>query len=726
MTPITVKKDSHIMTPLAKNFPTDFSWGTSASAYQVEGAWDVDGKAPSIWDHAITTGTVVTPDGLSGKEGIGQYYRLDEDLDLLATLGAGVHRFSVSWPRVITSDGQPNPAGLDYYERFVDGLLQRGIAPAVNLFHWELPQTLSEQGGWMNQDTAQRFADYAEVVAQRLGDRVKYWFSMNEPTHPSLGGYVGGVLPPFEKHGPHGLDGLGAVHHVLLAHGKALQSIRQYSAPDAEHGIILSLATTLPATNHPDDIAAAARAESIIDPLILDPLLRGRHTEIAAEQMEKWVHDGDLDTISTPMEVLGINWYSNYSAAAPDRAHRHVEEAPAQWGIYSRFADQTPPLGFVLVPQPGIAWSGAHRQISPNGLQLALEGFVSRYGDVERPKVIITENGFGTRDEGTAKNVADDERIRVLTSNLESLHRAIEAGLEVSGYWVWTAWDNIQWTSGMTERFGLIDVDPNTLTRTPKKSFDWFRGVVESNTVVRNIDETSPQVFDVIPNYRDVGGLPITTGGKVAKGQIYRSGLVEDSQEVEDFLGSHNVGSIIDLRSETEANRRPDPHFTGVQLLGLPISSSVDDIDPTDFNLTAYYLEVVRTFPEVIIDVARALAAPKDSATLIHCTAGKDRTGITVGLLLSLLGVSDEAVLRDFEISEDHLGERVHREVQELSPEGADSGLVAALLGSPREALEAVLAEVRHQSGTVRGWFLDNGLSDDEIHSLRSRLVVAG
>jgi len=439
---------------MTNTFPAGFTWGTGTSAYQVEGAWNIDGKVPSIWDTAMHSG-LTTPDGTSGDRAIDQYHRLDEDLDLLKRLGAGAHRFSVAWPRIVTdATGTVNEAGLDYYERLVDGLLERGIAPALNLYHWDTPQWMEDRGGMMTRDFAEHFGRLAAAVGERLGDRVSQWFTMNEPTHPSLAGYVAGFLPPARREGA---AGLATVHNLLLAHGTSILALRAAGAV-GRIGTILSMNGVVPATSHPDDVAAAERAEYFDGRLFLDPMLGRGHLPELAAVLGDAVRDGDLETIAQPMDVLGVNWYSSYSVASSERAAAHLAELPARAAMFAGFAPVTAGLGFAIVPAPGLAWGGAHRQLTPGGLREALDWLGSTYPD--HPDVVITENGVGYPDAPDAMGAVDDaHRIRYLTWAIQEVADAIADGARVVGYHAWSSHDNLQYMAGFTQRFGLIHVD---------------------------------------------------------------------------------------------------------------------------------------------------------------------------------------------------------------------------------------------------------------------------
>ncbi|MDQ0647046.1 beta-glucosidase/6-phospho-beta-glucosidase/beta-galactosidase [Microbacterium natoriense] len=463
---------------MTHTFPEGFVWGTATAAYQVEGAWDADGKVPSVWDTAMHT-WLKTPDGTSGDTAIDQYHRLDGDLDILQKLGAGAHRFSVSWPRIITdAKGTINQAGLDYYERMVDGLLARGIAPALNLYHWDTPQWLEDLGGMMERDFAEWLADLATVVGARLGDRVGRWFTMNEPSHPSLGGYVAGFLPPARKEGS---AGLVTVHNLLLGHGRSIQALRA-AGVKGEIGTILSQSGVAPATSHPDDVRAAERAEHFEGGLFLNPMLGRGHLPEMAATLGDLIRDGDEEIIAQPMDVLGLNWYSLYSAASVERAAAHLADLPPRGAMFAGLAPATAGLGFAVVPAPGLPWGGAHRQLTPGGLRHALDWVAQTYPD--HPDIVITENGVGYPETADAAGfVQDDDRIRYLGWALEELSDAIADGARVRGYHVWTSFDNFQWMAGFAQRFGLVHVDPHTQARTPKASFGWLAEAVRTGTV---------------------------------------------------------------------------------------------------------------------------------------------------------------------------------------------------------------------------------------------------
>jgi beta-glucosidase/6-phospho-beta-glucosidase/beta-galactosidase/protein tyrosine/serine phosphatase len=724
---------------MTNTFPAEFIWGTGTSAYQVEGAWNEDGKVPSIWDTAMHSG-LKTPDGTSGDRAIDQYHRLDEDLDLLEDLGAGAHRFSVAWPRIVTdATGTVNGAGLDYYERMVDGLLARGIAPALNLYHWDTPQWMEELGGMMNRDFAEHFGRLASVVGERLGDRVSQWFTMNEPTHPSLAGYVAGFLPPARREG---LAGLATVHHLLLAHGTSILALRS-AGVSGQIGTILSMNGVVPATTHPDDIAAAARAEYFDGRLFLDPMLGRGHLPELEAVLGDVVRDGDLETIAQPMDVLGVNWYSTYSVASSQRAAAHLAELPPRAAMFSGFAPVTAGLGFAIVPAPGLPWGGAHRQLTPGGLRDALDWLASTYPD--HPDVVITENGVGYPDAPDASGAVDDPaRIRYLGWAIQEVADAIADGARVIGYHAWSSHDNLQYMAGFTQRFGLIHVDPETLVRTPKSSFDWYRELVSTGAVPpaagttpagdhRGID------IDGVYNARGIGGLETMDGRRVLDGLFFRTaglhGITDDGRRALTLLG---VDTILDLRGTTEVTQAPDV-IDGVHIMHLPLHEPSDPEaglfvgaaadESGESGLGAIYRQIVQTRGGEIVQGLRAITAAQ-GAVIAHCTAGKDRTGIFVAILLAALGVRDADIVRTYVESSELLGAGFRAEVAALMSSASRDGSQVSdaalddLLASPPALVEEVLATIRRDYGTVTEYLASHGFSSHDVTALRRRLVA--
>ncbi|MFI6417132.1 family 1 glycosylhydrolase [Streptomyces sp. NPDC050842] len=722
-----------------RTFPEGFVWGTAAAAYQVEGAWDADGKAPSVWDTASQT-WLKTPDGTNGDVAIDQYHRLDQDLDLLQRLGAGAHRFSVSWPRIVTdAKGTVNQAGLDYYERMVDGLLARGIAPALNLYHWDTPQWLEDLGGMMDRDFADRLADLATVVAGRLGDRVSQWFTMNEPSHPSLGGYVAGFLPPARKEGS---AGLATVHHLLLGHGRSIQALRA-AGVQGEIGTILSLSGVAPATSHPDDVQAAERAEHFEGRLFLDPMLGRGHLPEMVATLGDIIREGDEEIIAQPIDVLGVNWYSRYSAASPERATAHLADLPARGAMFAGLAPATAGLGFAVVPTPGLPWGGAHRQLTPGGLRHALDWVAETYPD--HPDMVITENGVGYPETADAAGfVQDDTRIRYLGWALTELSEAIADGARVRGHHVWTSFDNFQWMAGFSQRFGLVHVDPETLVRTPKASFAWLAEAVRTGTVPSVPVEplTGDHTGIDLPrvrNARGLGGLRTVDGRIVRDGVVFRSaGLHRLGDEGRTAIAALDITTLLDLRGEDEVRRAPDEVGTA-RVVHLPLHTprnadagaavgAAGDVRGS-YSLKDIYLEIVRERGAALVRGIREIAT-SEGAVLAHCTAGKDRTGVFIAVLLAALGVRDDDIVRTYAESSERLGDGFLAEVSGIfygdGPEGArmPDSVIEEMLSSPADYIEGVLANIRHDHGTVAAYLLANGLEPVELQRVREKLLA--
>ncbi|GIH92381.1 GH1 family beta-glucosidase [Planobispora siamensis] len=430
-----------------------FLWGTATASYQIEGAVTEDGRGPSVWDtFAHEPGRV--RDGHTGDVACDHYHRWPEDLALMAGLGAGSYRFSVAWPRVQPDGRGPvNRAGLDFYDRLVDGLCERGIVPAVTLFHWDLPQALEDAGGWLARDTAHRFAEYAAAVAGRLADRVPMWITLNEPFVHMAYGYAMGIHAP----GRALLTGaLPAAHHQLLGHGLAVAALR---AGGAERVLITNNCTPVrPASDDPADLAAADAYDILHNRLFNDPVLLGRYPDLAPYGTTlDCVRDGDLDLISAPLDGLGINYYNPTRIAAPT-----AEGLP--------FTD----AGITGYPVTAFGWP-----VVPDGLRELLTGLKARYGDA-LPPVYITENGCSQPDEvGPDGNVDDQARISYLDGHIRAAEQAAAEGVDVRGYYVWSLLDNFEWAEGYHQRFGLVHVDFATQRRTPKASYHWFRKRIE-------------------------------------------------------------------------------------------------------------------------------------------------------------------------------------------------------------------------------------------------------
>jgi beta-glucosidase len=442
-----------------KQFPKDFIWGTATSAYQIEGAWNEDGKGESTWDHFSHQAHRVYNND-TGDTACDSYHRFSEDLALIKHLGVQSYRFSIAWPRILpTGSGQPNPKGLAYYDWLVDELLQAGIQPNVTLNHWDLPQTLEEAGGWSNRDTAGRFVDYAEIMFKKLGDRVAYWSTHNEPWVIAFLGYGTGMFSPGVADYSRAYQ---AVHHLMLSHGQAVQIFRQGGYP-GQIGLVVNLSWFEPASTNKQDVAAYQRAILNQETLFLDALYRGRYPAELLEwigPMQPKVAPGDMEMISQPVDFLGINHYSsaligyNHSAG------------------FLKFEGRQ-------IVAPGMGYTSMGWGIYPTGLKNLLIDIKNKYNN---PPLFVTENGCAMPDKVNSKGkVVDTRRINYLRYYLSAAHEAIEAGVNLKGYYLWSMLDNFEWSSGYSQRFGIIHVDFATQKRTPKQSYNWYRKVIECN-----------------------------------------------------------------------------------------------------------------------------------------------------------------------------------------------------------------------------------------------------
>lgn len=411
---------------------------------------DEDGRGPSAWDvFAAEPGRV--KDGSNATIATDHYHRFAEDADLMAELGLGAYRFSISWSRVLPSgSGQVNGRGLDFYDRLVDALCERGIRPVPTLFHWDTPQALEEAGGWLNRETAERFGEYAAVVAERLGDRVPTWITINEPAEITLLGHALGQHAPGKQLM---FDALPVAHHLLLAHGRAVQALR---AAGAGHiGIAASHSPIWPASEDGADLFGAEVYDTLINWLFADPLLTGRYPEGFAEAMPGPVED-DLKVISAPLDWYGVNYYNPTLVGAPQSATE-----------FSGF-DLPADLPFGLREIEGHPLTGFGWPVVPDGLREILTALRTRYGTA-LPPIMITENGC------SYEGVDDTARIEYLDGHLRALEAAAAEGVDVRGYFVWSLLDNFEWIEGYGQRFGLVHVDYDTLVRTPKASYAWYR-----------------------------------------------------------------------------------------------------------------------------------------------------------------------------------------------------------------------------------------------------------
>jgi beta-glucosidase len=438
-------------------FPDGFVWGSATASYQIEGSPLADGAGASIWHTFSHTPGVIAGDD-NGDVACDHYRRWKEDVALMRDLGLKAYRFSVAWPRVLPDgDGAVNEAGLAFYDRLTDELLAAGIEPMVTLYHWDLPQALEDRGGWANPQIGGIYASYAETMFSRLGDRVKKWITFNEPW---VFHWVGSVLG---IHAPGKNDMASAIlggHHTLRAHGLAVRRFRDL-VPGGEIGITVSVQAHRPATDDPEDVAAAARARAFQNEWFVDPIVLGDYPAALREQFSTMLPEigsEDRALFGERIDFVGVNYYTR-------NVHRHDEN-----GFFR-----------AAVERPAGVYTAMDWEIYPAGLLEVLREFHARYG----LPIYVTENGAGFEDERIAADgvVHDGERLRYVQSHLEMCHRAIAEGVDLRGYLVWSLMDNFEWGFGYAKRFGIVRCDFATQARTAKQSALWFRDVIAANGV---------------------------------------------------------------------------------------------------------------------------------------------------------------------------------------------------------------------------------------------------
>jgi beta-glucosidase len=454
-------------------FPPGFLWGAATASYQIEGSTEADGRGRSIWDvFSHTPGR--THHGDTGDVAADHYRRVEQDLDWMSGLGLTAYRFSIAWPRV-QPDGPANARGVDFYRRLVDGLRRRRIVPAATLYHWDLPETLQETGGWVARDTGERFAEYAAIVAAALGDAVGLWITLNEPWCSAWLGHGTGVHAP--GHTDVG-EAVAATHHLLLGHGRAVRALRaELRAPQV--GVTLNLVPVRAAGTTPADQDAVRRVDGNHNRLFLDPILRGRYPDDVLEQYGDVrpgftvQRKGDLEAIAAPLDFLGVNYYQPRWVVARDGAAAGASTvAPDRSPI---LAD----LGAEPVLPDGAALTAMGWTVEPDGLTELLVRVRDDYPPIP---IHITENGIAVDDYVTPDGAVHDvERIAYLEGHLRAVQAALEAGVDVRGYFTWTLLDNFEWARGYSKRFGLLFVDYGTQRRLPKDSFAWYREVIAAN-----------------------------------------------------------------------------------------------------------------------------------------------------------------------------------------------------------------------------------------------------
>ncbi|MGV2854470.1 GH1 family beta-glucosidase [Glutamicibacter sp. AGC13] len=468
-----------MMNHLSQKFawPKEFLWGSATAAAQIEGAGHSYGKEDSVWDaFARKQGAIAGGENL--EVAVDHYHRYREDVQLMRELGLDSYRFSTSWARVVPGGRTVNPEGLDFYSRLVDELLENGILPWLTLYHWDLPQALEERGGWTNRETSYKFLEYAEAVHEKLGDRVKHWTTFNEPLCSSLIGYAAGEHAPGRQEPE---AALAAVHHQHLAHGLATARLRELGA---EHiGITLNLTNAVPNNpGDPVDLEAARRVDALWNRMYLDPVLRGSYPEDLLEDVRglglaEVIEAGDLEIISQPIDFLGVNHYHDDNVSGhPLPAGQPQPMVPTDSPKSSPFVGSE----YVTFPARDLPRTAMGWEVNPEGLRVLLNRLNRDYANL--PSLYITENGASYTDTVTeAGTVEDPEREEYILNHLDAVARAIEDGVDVRGYFVWSLLDNFEWAWGYAKRFGIIHVDYQTQVRTIKNSGKAYAGLIAAN-----------------------------------------------------------------------------------------------------------------------------------------------------------------------------------------------------------------------------------------------------
>lgn len=472
------------------SLPENFFLGAATAAAQIEGAAFEDGKGASIWDTMCREPGRIADDS-NIDVACDHYHRVDEDVALISKLGLSTYRFSISWVRIMPDGRSVNQKGLDFYASLLDKLNAAGIRPWVTLYHWDLPQQLQDAGGWANRQTAYLFAEYARIVYSALGDRARYWTTLNEPWCASLLSYVGGEHAPGHNDP---VEGVAAVHHLLLAHGLAAKEIRQIAQQkqwDLRLGITLNFAWAhaADATSEADK-DAARRINGVQNRLFADPIFKGEYPADVVQDMaleadiRDWIEDGDLQAIRTPIDVLGVNFYNGCAVAGPQDGYKPGKPVLNERGILGR----SPNVGSASVvgvprdtPHTAMGW-----EVEAHDLYELLMWLDAEYAKQSNTDLVITENGAAYEDEPDADGFVDDsaDRLIYIRDHLGEALRACQDGAHLVGYLVWSLLDNFEWACGYTKRFGIVRVDYKTLQRTPKASALWFSQVARDRQLL--------------------------------------------------------------------------------------------------------------------------------------------------------------------------------------------------------------------------------------------------
>lgn len=441
-------------------FPEGFVWGSATSAYQIEGAWNEDGKGESIWDRFIHQQGAIE-DGSTGDVAVDHYHRFQEDVEIMKEMGLKAYRFSISWPRIFPDGmGKPNPKGLQFYKNLTEALVSANITPVVTLYHWDLPQALQDQGGWLNRVLVEHFESYARTMFKELGDMVPIWLTHNEPNVVAYMGHASGEHAP----GIRDLEtAIQVSHNLLLSHGMATQAYKQMGL-EGKIGIALGLSPIQPNSQSQEDVLAAQMQDEFKNKWFLDPILRGAYPDKLLSFFQSrygapHIEGGDLELINTPIDLLGVNNYDRNIVAA----------------------DETTTLGIRRVKAKDAEYTARGREIYPEGLYDLLIRIKQDYGNIP---IYITENGAAFNDKLTADGkVHDERRIRFLREYLKKAWQAIDANVNLQGYFVWSQMDNFGWTYGYSKRYGLIHVDQQSLARTWKDSAFFYQNVIKNNSL---------------------------------------------------------------------------------------------------------------------------------------------------------------------------------------------------------------------------------------------------
>ncbi len=472
------------------SFPPSFVWGAATAAFQIEGGAREGGRTDSVWDtFCREPGAVANKD--TGEVACDHYHRWPQDLALVDELGLGAYRFSVAWPRIVPEQGRVNRAGLDFYSRLVDGLLERGITPWLTLYHWDLPQYLEDAGGWPCRDVVGQFTEYALAVHGVLGDRVRHWITLNEPWCSAFLGYAGGQHAPGRQEPQ---AAVSAAHHLLLAHGQTVGALRSVD-PGASLGITVNATVADPADpDDPADVAAADRSEALLNRLFLEPVMRGRYPQVAVDAFASVgtrlpVRSGDLDVIATPVDFIGLNYYSGRLVSSrPPAVDRALPESA---DVERPTSSPDVGLGEAYVVARDLPRTAMEWEVQPDGLRRLLENVHAQYTGPAGIPLYVTENGAAFDDVVERDGqVLDTERTSYVVEHLRAVHAAIDRGVDVRGYFVWSLLDNFEWAYGYDKRFGIVHVDFDTLERTPKLSARTYAEIARTWTIAPDAGTT--------------------------------------------------------------------------------------------------------------------------------------------------------------------------------------------------------------------------------------------